>query len=60
MNEKAPTSQVVINQKCVDAVDEFRAMMAHEGLQLTRKAAVEMLITEALRMRRREAVNGIH
>lgn len=60
MNEKAPTSQVVINQKCVDAVDEFRVQMEHEGVQLTRKAAVEMLIAEALRARRREAGNGIH
>jgi hypothetical protein len=60
MNEKAPTSQVVINQTCVDAVDAFRDAMANEGVQLTRKAAVEMLVAEALRARRREAHNGIH
>lgn len=60
MAEKPQASQVVINQKCVDAVDEFRVQMEHEGVQLTRKAAVEMLIVEALRARRREASNGIH
>lgn len=60
MNQKATASQVLIDQTCIDAVDELRAMLAREGLRLTRKAAVEMLVAEALRARRREASNGIH